>query len=137
MHLRYPAAERQDIVEELSGHQVADPYRWLEDGNSPEVIAWSAAQTAFTEETLARRPGSEALRARIEALESELVEQTARANAAVVAAQERAYWLDRWHVDLNAIMRRRGATELRAALRALRSVVRRLRLAWRELRGSA
>ena len=84
-----------------------------------------------------QREEVEALRARIEALESELVEQTARANAAVVAAQERAYWLDRWHVDLNAIMRRRGATELRAALRALRSVVRRLRLAWRELRGSA
>ncbi len=48
------------------------------------------------------------LRARVEQLESELVEQ-ARANAAVAAAQERAYWLDRWHLDLNALMRRPGS----------------------------
>ncbi len=66
----------------------------------------------------------EALRARVGALETELTEQAARANAAVAAAQDRAYWLDRWHVDLNAIMRRRGASELRASVRALRAVYR-------------
>lgn len=65
-----------------------------------------------------------ALRARIAALEEELVTVTARANAAVAAAQDRAYWLDRWHLDLNALMRRRGAAEFRAALRAVRSLVR-------------
>lgn len=66
----------------------------------------------------------EALRARVVSLEHELAEQAARANAAVAAAQDRAYWLDRWHLDLNALMRRRGAGELRAALRAVRAVVR-------------
>ena len=30
-------------------------------------------------------------------------------------AQERTYWLDRWHLDLNALMRRPGAAELRAS----------------------
>jgi hypothetical protein len=64
------------------------------------------------------------LRARIAALESELVEVQARADAAVGEWQERAYWLDRWHVDLNALMRRPGASEFRAALRAARSVAR-------------
>ena len=43
------------------------------------------------------------------------------------AAQERLYWLDRWHLDLNALMQRRGAAEVRAAIRAVRAVVRFLR----------
>jgi hypothetical protein len=65
----------------------------------------------------------ELLRSRIASLESELVEVQARANAAVAEWQDRAYWLDRWHVDLNAVMRRPGASQLRALLRAVRSVV--------------
>jgi cell division septum initiation protein DivIVA len=64
----------------------------------------------------------EALRARVEALERELAEQAARANAAIAAAQERAYWLDRWHLDLNALMEKPGASQVRALLRAVRAV---------------
>ena len=67
---------------------------------------------------------SERLRARVAALEAELVEVQARANAAVAAAQERAYWLERWHIDLNALMRKPGAREFRAILRAVRAVAR-------------
>ena len=70
------------------------------------------------------------LRAKIEALERELVEQATQANAAVAEAQERTYWLDRWNLDLNALMERRGAAELRGVVRvargALRSAQRRL-----------
>jgi prolyl oligopeptidase len=40
----YPAAERLDLVETVSGHQVADPYRWLEDVEDPRTVAWSQAQ---------------------------------------------------------------------------------------------
>jgi hypothetical protein len=58
----------------------------------------------------------------VQELESELVEVQARTNAAVAEWQERAYWLDRWHVDLNALMQRPGASEFRALLRAVRSV---------------
>lgn len=70
------------------------------------------------------RAENEALRARIAALEAELVEVQARTNAAVAHWQERAYWLERWHVDLNELMRRPGASEFRAGLRAVRSVLR-------------
>ena len=66
----------------------------------------------------------ERLRAQVAALENELVEVQARANASVARWQERAYWLDRWHLDLNALMRRPGASELRGMLRAIRSVTR-------------
>jgi len=75
---------------------------------------------------------NERLRSRVAALEVELVEVQARTNAAVAHWQERAYWLDRWHLDLNALMRRRGAMETLAAVRFLRSGVRLLRQAkWR------
>jgi hypothetical protein len=78
----------------------------------------------------------ERLRARVAALESELVEVQARANEQVAAWQERAYWLDRWHVDLNAVMRKPGASEFRALLRAARSVVWGLKRLKRRLSGS-
>jgi hypothetical protein len=66
----------------------------------------------------------ERLRARVAALETELLEVQARANAAVAAAQERAYWLERWHIDLNKLMTKPGAAEFRALLRAVRYVAR-------------
>jgi hypothetical protein len=74
------------------------------------------------------------LRARVVALEAELVETQARTNAIVAQTQERVYWLDRWHLDLNALMRRRGAAELRGALRGMRAVSRAIRRAKRRLR---
>ena len=77
----------------------------------------------------------EQLRARVAALENELLEVQARANAAVAAAQERAYWLERWHVDLNALMRKPGAKELRWLLRVIRSTMRRVRKLKRRLVG--
>jgi prolyl oligopeptidase len=40
----YPAAPRGDVVEDLFGFRVADPYRPLEDGDDARVRAWAAAQ---------------------------------------------------------------------------------------------
>ena len=40
------------------------------------------------------------------------------------AAQDRSYWLDRWGLDLNALMRKPGARRLRALLRWLRELQR-------------
>ena len=74
------------------------------------------------------------LRAQVAALEAELVETQARTNAIVAQTQERVYWLDRWHLDLNALMRRPGAAELRGALRGIRAVSRAIRRAKRRLR---
>ena len=77
---------------------------------------------------------NERLQARVAALEAELVETQARTNASVAQTQERVYWLDRWHLDLNALMRRPGAAELRGALRGMRAVSRAIRRAKRRLR---
>ena len=40
----YPAARRLTLVEDLFGHPVADPYRWLEDAGSAETRDWLAAE---------------------------------------------------------------------------------------------
>lgn len=88
--------------------------------------------SALTDE---ERAELHALRARVAALEQELVEQVAKANAAAAAAQERLYWLDRWHLDLNGLMARRGAAEARALVRLLRRPVRAVRRARRRLLG--
>jgi hypothetical protein len=79
---------------------------------------------------------NELLRARVAALESELVEVQARTNAAIGQWQERAYWLDRLHLDLNKLMERPGANEVRLALRAVRSVIWRVKRIKRRLLGS-
>lgn len=43
---------RENIVETIFGQEVEDPYRWLEQGNSPEVEAWVSAQNRRTRRTL-------------------------------------------------------------------------------------
>lgn len=77
----------------------------------------------------------EYLRARIAQLDAELLEVQTRANTAIAEAQRCAYWLDRWHVDLNEVMRRPAAHRVRALLRAARLPSRWLRKAKRTLRG--
>jgi len=75
------------------------------------------------------------LRERVAQLEDELAEQAARTNALLADAQERVYWLDRWGLDLNALMRRPGAAQLRWLMRAVRWPVRRAKLLKRRLLG--
>jgi prolyl oligopeptidase len=66
--LRYPATRTVDVVDELHGERIPDPYRWLEDAEDPETVEWIARQNALTEEWLARRPGREGIRRRLREL---------------------------------------------------------------------
>jgi prolyl oligopeptidase len=61
----YPATRRDDIVDELHGQPVADPYRWLEDEKQPEVAAWMDAQDDFARAQLAALPGRDRIAARL------------------------------------------------------------------------
>ena len=65
---RYPGAERLDLVETLHGHQVADPYRWLEDPQDPRTTAWSAEQDTLTRARLDALPGRDVFAARLHEL---------------------------------------------------------------------
>jgi prolyl oligopeptidase len=44
MEFSYPQARRLDLTEDLLGHRVSDPYRWLEEEASAERADWLAAQ---------------------------------------------------------------------------------------------
>lgn len=52
---------KTDVVDTLHGVKVPDPYRWLEDGDSAEVKAWTDAQNAHTREVIDAIPGRETL----------------------------------------------------------------------------
>ncbi|HEX6975046.1 MAG TPA: prolyl oligopeptidase family serine peptidase [Vicinamibacterales bacterium] len=53
MSFKFPSARIADVVEIHHGVAVADPYRWLEDAESAETIAWVEAQNALTASALA------------------------------------------------------------------------------------
>lgn len=57
-----PVSTRRDnIVENIHGVDVADPYRWLEDIQAPEVVAWMDQQDADARAQLKAFPGRDAL----------------------------------------------------------------------------
>lgn len=75
------------------------------------------------------------LRARIAELEAQLAEQSRTTNTLVAQSQEKLYWLERWHVDLDAVMRKPGAVPLLDAVRSVRGVFRKLRNVKRRVSG--
>jgi prolyl oligopeptidase len=61
----YPESRPTDLVETLHGEAIADPYRWLEDGDAPETRAWTDRQNALTESYLSAVPAREQIRRRL------------------------------------------------------------------------
>ncbi len=61
----YPIAPRADIVENIHGLTISDPYRWLENAASAATEAWSAQQDALFSQARATWPGLDRLRVRI------------------------------------------------------------------------
>ena len=49
-----PSTEAKPVTETVAGHTVTDPYRWLEDQNSPETRAWIDGQMRYTEQYLSQ-----------------------------------------------------------------------------------
>ena len=63
--LQYPAARKSDVVDDYHGTRVPDPYRWLEDPDSPESRAWIEAQNRLTAAYLADIPARATIRQRL------------------------------------------------------------------------
>ncbi|GAA1613321.1 MULTISPECIES: prolyl oligopeptidase family serine peptidase [Kribbella] len=54
--MSYPESRRDDVVEALHGHEIADPYRWLEDPDAPETQDWVTRQNEYTQAELSSYP---------------------------------------------------------------------------------
>jgi prolyl oligopeptidase len=66
MHVAAPPATRTDnVVDNYFGTKVTDPYRWLEDQNSPETRAWITQENNYTDSILKKLPGRSVVSARL------------------------------------------------------------------------
>ncbi|PYO96437.1 MAG: S9 family peptidase, partial [Gemmatimonadetes bacterium] len=63
--LQYPSARKSDVVDDYHGTKVADPYRWLEDPDSPESRSWIEAENRLTNAYLADIPARGRIRDRL------------------------------------------------------------------------
>lgn len=64
----HPETRRETIVDTLHGTIVKDPYRWLEQGDSPEVKEWEEAQDGLTRSRLDSLPIRKEVLARLKEL---------------------------------------------------------------------
>jgi len=64
-HSAYPATRATNQVDDYFGVRVADPYRWLEDDNSPETKAWVEAQNKLTFSCLEAIPQRDPIKRRM------------------------------------------------------------------------
>jgi len=63
-----PPTAIEPVTDVLHGVPVTDPYRWLEDQNSPRTRAWIEEQTAYARSYLDNIPGRERIRRRVREL---------------------------------------------------------------------
>jgi len=63
--LAYPKAHKVDQVDDYFGTMVSDPYRWMEDVDSPEVQEWIEQENRLTRGILDNVPGREAMQQRL------------------------------------------------------------------------
>ncbi len=66
--IKYPESKKVDVIDDYHGTKISDPYRWLEDDNSPETKAWVQAQNKVTQDYLATIPFRKDVKKRLEEL---------------------------------------------------------------------
>lgn len=63
--IKYPPTKKGDIKDTYFGTVVEDPYRWLEDDNSPETAEWVKSQNKLTFDYLAKLPNRDQIKTRL------------------------------------------------------------------------
>jgi prolyl oligopeptidase len=61
----YPPARKVDQTDDYFGTKVSDPYRWMEDVDSPELKTWIDAENELTQKYLAQIPARETMQRRL------------------------------------------------------------------------
>ncbi len=60
-----PKTRTDNVKETLHGVELTDPYRWLEDQNSPETRAWIDQQNEYTQSIIKDLPGRAEIKKRL------------------------------------------------------------------------
>ncbi|MEM7113260.1 MAG: prolyl oligopeptidase family serine peptidase [Chloroflexota bacterium] len=68
MKITYPPSPKSGVVDIYHGTAVPDPYRWLEDPDSPETKAWGNAQNQLTRDFIEELPNWQPIEARLKIL---------------------------------------------------------------------
>lgn len=63
--MKYPTSRKSDVIDEIHGVKIPDPYRWLEDLDSEETRKWIEEQNKLTFEFLEKIPQREKIRERL------------------------------------------------------------------------
>jgi prolyl oligopeptidase len=64
----YPTTPRDSVIDDYHGTKVADPYRWLEQTDSPRTTAWLESQHRLTSDYLHKLSDRESMHRRLTAL---------------------------------------------------------------------
>ncbi|HZC35319.1 MAG TPA: prolyl oligopeptidase family serine peptidase [Chthoniobacterales bacterium] len=56
---QYPKTTKDNTIDDYHGTKIADPYRWLENSDSPETVAWINQQNALSLPYLEKLPSRE------------------------------------------------------------------------------
>ncbi len=70
-----PASQKDTVVTNYFGTEVSDPFRWLENNDSPKVQQWIADQNKYADKVLAGFPEGKKMEERIKELETTGMEQ--------------------------------------------------------------
>ena len=68
MSPKYPHTEKEHLVETIHGHEIEDPYRWLENTRDPRVQEWIKTQNEFAESIIGQYDGKDVIGNRIREL---------------------------------------------------------------------
>ena len=68
MSSKYPHTEKEHLVETIHGHEIEDPYRWLEDTKDPRVQEWIKTQKDFAESIIKQYDGKQTISKRLHEL---------------------------------------------------------------------
>ena len=63
--MNYPVARKSDIADNYHGVRVADPYRWLENPDSPQTRKWIEAENKLTQSYLSQVPNRDQMKKRL------------------------------------------------------------------------
>jgi prolyl oligopeptidase len=66
--VNYPVTEKDSVVDDYFGTKVADPYRWLEDDNSPKTLEWVKNENQTTFGYLNQIPFRKTVRERLDSI---------------------------------------------------------------------